>query len=277
MIPALNKEFLAALMSAALLSACGGSEETSDAADVVFTNARVYTVNADMPWAEAVAIKGDKIVYVGDTAGGESWAADSTRRLDLDGQLLLPGFIDSHVHPIAGGAYAKALSLNTYGSVDDWLAAIAAYAADNPELPVLFGYGFLATTFGPVGPTRELIDEVVPDRPAPIMDEGFHAAWANTDAAIEAYRDVMVILYSDVASAYVRIRTTQAQLEFARRNVALNERALELATKRVEAGVAAILDQHQAESNLAAVEAAIPPLETQLHQEPISRGQDTST
>ncbi len=124
-------------------------------------------------------------MYVGDAAGAEALVGASTVRTDAGGQLLLPGFIDSHVHPIAGGAYATALSLDTSGTVEGWVAAIADYAAENADAPVLFGYGFLATTFGPVGPTRQLIDAIVPDRPVLIMDEGFHAAWANT-AALEA-------------------------------------------------------------------------------------------
>ncbi|MBT8065945.1 MAG: amidohydrolase [Gammaproteobacteria bacterium] len=187
----MNRRLYAALASLAMLVACGESTAPDDAAnvdtdkaDVVFTNARVYTVDDDAPWAEAVAVKGDEIVYVGDAAGVETLVGESTQRRDLQGRLLLPGFIDSHVHPIGGGAYAQALSLDTYGTVPEWVEAIAAYAADNPDAPVLFGYGFLATTFGPVGPTRQLIDEVVPDRPVLIMDEGFHAAWANT-AALE--------------------------------------------------------------------------------------------
>ncbi|MGI9236642.1 MAG: amidohydrolase [Woeseiaceae bacterium] len=181
----MNNRPIAVLLCATLLAACGAPTSTKESADIVFTNAHVYTVSAEKPWAEAVAIRGNEIVYVGDAAGAEALVGDTTERRDLQGQLLLPGFIDSHAHPIAGGAYATALSLDTYGSVEDWVAAIANYAAENPDAPVLFGYGFLATTFGPVGPTRQLIDEFVPDRPVLIMDEGFHAAWANT-ATLEA-------------------------------------------------------------------------------------------
>jgi len=167
------------------LSACGEKASQEFVADYLFTNARVYTVDEALPWADVVAVKGNEIVYVGNAAGAKRLISEATSVHDLGGQLLLPGFIDSHVHPIAGGAYATALSLDTFGSVDDWVQAIADYAAENRDAPVLFGYGFLATTFGPVGPTRQLIDDVVPDRPVLIMDEGFHAAWANT-ATLEA-------------------------------------------------------------------------------------------
>ncbi len=167
-----------------LLAACGERAD-DNAADTVITNAAVYTVNDAQPWAEAVAIDGTDIVFVGDGAGAEAFIGESTKVIDAAGQLVLPGFIDTHVHPIAGGGYATALSLETAGTVEEWVAAIEEYAAANEGAPLLFGYGFLATTFGPVGPTRELIDAVVPDKPVLIMDEGFHAAWANT-AALEA-------------------------------------------------------------------------------------------
>jgi predicted amidohydrolase YtcJ len=169
----------------ATTAACGKPKDTADAADFVFTNAKVYTVNDAKPWAEAIAVKGDEIIYVGDAAAAAKLVGPATRRYDLQGRLLLPGFIDSHMHPIMGGAYVNVLSLDTYGTVDDWVAAIAGYATANADAPLLFGYGFLASTFGPVGPTRELIDAIVPDRPVLIVDEGFHGAWANT-AALKA-------------------------------------------------------------------------------------------
>ena len=148
-------------------------------------NARVYTLDERMPWAEAVVVRDDTIVYVGNAAGAKGLTGDATRVMDLGGQLLLPGFIDAHAHPVAGGAYATALSLDTWGTVDDWVEAIAEYAEANQDAELLFGYGFLATTFGPVGPTRQLIDAIVTDKPVLLMDEGFHAAWANT-AALQA-------------------------------------------------------------------------------------------
>lgn len=165
-----------------LISACSANKEPETTADFVFINAKVFTLDDGLPWAEAVAIQGDTILYVGSASLADAFVGKATKRIDLDGQLMLPGFIDTHVHPVAGGAYAKALSLDTSGSVDGWIDAIAEYATANPGQEILFGYGFLATTFGPVGPTRELIDAVVPDRPVLIMDEGFHAAWANSAA-----------------------------------------------------------------------------------------------
>ncbi len=171
---------ITAILMLLVLAAC--SDNSNNYADHVFVNAHVYTVDEEKTWAEALAIRGDEIVFVGDNAGAQKLAGPETVRHDVAGKMMLPGFIDSHTHPIAGGAFATSLSLNTFGSVDDWIAAIDEFAKANPDKPLIFGYGFLATTFGPTGPTRQQIDAVVSDRPVLIIDEGFHGAWANSMA-----------------------------------------------------------------------------------------------
>ena len=163
-----------------VLGGCSGAPK--DGVDTVFFNAAVYTVDASQEWAEAIAVEGDSIVYVGESDAALALAGDNTERIDLQGKLMLPAFVDSHFHPLNGGAYINALSLNTYGTPDEWIAAIADFAEQRPDQEVLFGYGFLATTFGPVGPTRQQIDAVVPNRPVVIVDEGFHGAWLNSAA-----------------------------------------------------------------------------------------------
>jgi predicted amidohydrolase YtcJ len=149
-------------------------------ADLIFVNAKVYTLEDAQPWAEAVAIRGDRIVYVGTRDEAMRFRGDSTQLQDLEGKLLLPGFIDAHSHPIYGGSIAQALSLDTNASVDDWVEAVGEFATANPHLPLIFGYGFLASAFGEEGPTKEQLDAVVSDRPVLLMDEGFHGAWSNS-------------------------------------------------------------------------------------------------
>lgn len=168
------------LFLAAALAAC--SKDEAPGVDTVLLGANVYTVNEAQPSAEAIAIDDGMIVFVGDSAGARKLVGSNTKVHELEGELVLPGFIDTHVHPLHGGGFAKALSLDTFGTTTDWVESIQSYADANPDSDVIFGYGFLASTFGPEGPTRQLIDSVVPDRPVLIMDEGFHGAWANTRA-----------------------------------------------------------------------------------------------
>ena len=109
-----------AVAAALLLGGCAvdpasqtqSQAQTQTSADWVFTNAKVYTLDASQPWVSAVAVAGDKIVYVGSDTAAQRWVGEATTRIDLGGRVLLPGFIDTHVHPLSGGAYAAALSLD---------------------------------------------------------------------------------------------------------------------------------------------------------------------
>lgn len=151
-------------------------------ADLVLFNANIYTVEEKQAWAQAVAVRDGKIVYVGDDAGVKQWLGTDTTQQDMKGKLLLPGFIDSHAHPVMGGAYINSLSLDSFANPTHWLKQVADYAKENKQAKVLFGYGFLASAFGPQGPTSAMLDEVVSDRAVFILDEGFHGGWANSKA-----------------------------------------------------------------------------------------------
>ena len=166
-----------------ILSPLNMAEPASkQSADLVLFNGKIYTVNEKQPWVEAVAVKNGDIIAVGDFSKIKALVGKKTRQYDLQGKMLLPGFVDSHAHPVMGGAYVRSLSLDTFATPKYWLKQIAEYAKQKPDDIVLFGYGFLASAFGPEGPTSAMIDEIVSDRPVYIMDEGFHGAWSNTKA-----------------------------------------------------------------------------------------------
>lgn len=117
----------AALISIGLalsLCGCGGSDEV---ADQIIVNGKVFTANPASPVAEAVALRGDKILAVGDRAAIEQLAGTHTTTIDLGGQLLMPGLIDSHVHAVNGGYFrTSALIANTVQTTDQ----LAAYARE---------------------------------------------------------------------------------------------------------------------------------------------------
>ena len=172
-------------ISLALCGLCACSSPNGNApetGDLALVNARVYTVDEANPLAEAVVFRGDSIIYVGDVAGARKLIGGATDVRDLGGRLMLPGFVEAHMHVMEAGRSATMLELNIEQSIEDWTGAVETYAARNPELPAIVGYGFIASAFGQAGPTRELLDAVVPDRPVLIMDEGWHTAWANTAA-----------------------------------------------------------------------------------------------
>lgn len=152
----------------------------SEQADAVYTGGRVFTVDPERPWAEAVATRGRDIVYVGDAAGAQALIGASTRVVDLGGRLMLPGFVESHIHLLLGSASVSGVIIGMNDTVDDILAAVAEYAAAHPNVPVIFGATFNSLLFDTAGPDRALLDAVVADRPVILMDHTMHSAWANT-------------------------------------------------------------------------------------------------
>src|SRR5215471_14022241 len=96
--PALRGAACALVAACAAAAPRAGSEAT---ADLVLTGAAVYTVDAARSWAQAVAVRGGRIVYVGGDAGARAFVGPTTRVVPLAGRMLLPGFQDAHVHPLA--------------------------------------------------------------------------------------------------------------------------------------------------------------------------------
>lgn len=190
----LNRVLVAALLIAPVLAApvqaavgtgAGRTEAgrtEAGRADRLLHNARVYTMDPARPWAEAVAIAGDQLVYVGDLEGAADYIDDDTQKLDLGGKLVLPGFIDTHIHVGDTFPWVFAASLSPDMGPQEVLAAVAEYARANPEQSPIIGNGFLGAAFGEQGPTAAQLDQVVPDRPVMLFDEGFHTAWINSKA-----------------------------------------------------------------------------------------------
>lgn len=148
--------------------------------DFVFHNARVYTVSDAQPWAQAIAVTGNQISYVGDDAGALALAGSDTQVVDMAGELMLPGFVEGHIHPFVGAFMTAGVDLQVPTGADA-LAAIAAYAEQHPEGPVR-GFGWRVDMFGPDGPTRAELDAVLPDRPGFFFAIDGHSMWANSAA-----------------------------------------------------------------------------------------------
>ncbi|MEO2034268.1 MAG: amidohydrolase family protein [Planctomycetaceae bacterium] len=154
----------------------------AEPANFVFTNGKIYTVNEQQPWAEAVAVSGNKIVYVGDNAGSKAFVGDGTESIDLKGRLVLPGFVESHIHIAAGAGTTSGLILSTTDSTEQVLEKVHSYAAANPKKKTIFGASYLSFIFDDNGPSKELLDKIVPDRPVFLMDHTLHSVWVNSKA-----------------------------------------------------------------------------------------------
>jgi predicted amidohydrolase YtcJ len=149
-------------------------------AELILHSGRIYTMNAIAPWAEAVAILDGRFLYVGDSAGAEAFAGPGTRREDLGGQFVLPGLIDSHIHIGNSLPFLFAAKLSPAMTPGEVLDAMRTHAEAFPSQNPVLGKGFLGASFGPLGPTAEMLDEAVPDRAAILIDEGSHTAWINS-------------------------------------------------------------------------------------------------
>jgi predicted amidohydrolase YtcJ len=158
-------------------------------ADLLLTGARVHTMNAAHPRAEAVAIKDGRIVAVGTSSAANEWRGPRTEVIALDGCMLLPGFQDAHIHAIHGGIVQSQCDLHDVGGVDNYLERIARYAAGHPAEPWIVGGGWSMDDFPGGTPHRSLLDRVVPDRPVFLPNRDWHGAWVNSRALQLAHID----------------------------------------------------------------------------------------
>lgn len=186
----INKKIIL-LMFAVVLSGCNAAKGPNqhDFADRVLTNAKVYTVNPGQPWAEAIAIKDGRFVYVGDNAGIKKWLGPETEKHDLEGKLVLPGLIDSHIHPglVSGSAELAVMPFTEvyplpYTGRKEVLTWLKKYAAKNPKLPSIVAASWRQEDFGAAGPNKRDLDEVVSDRPVILLERWGHGCWMNSKA-----------------------------------------------------------------------------------------------
>ena len=189
------KKLLLVTAAIGLLEGCSKIEENENAAgddmaaavctpaDIVLTNGVVYTVNENNPNAEAIAIKDSKFIYVGDNDGAARYACGDANVIDLAGQAVYPGLIESHGH-IAGVGFREVnLNLQGINSLAEMLAAVKAYADANPEQPWVIGRGWIEKVWPEKRfPTRQELDEIVPDRPVYLTRADGHASVINTVA-----------------------------------------------------------------------------------------------
>lgn len=157
--------------------------ESPQPADIIVVNARVYTINPKQLWAEAIAVRGDKILAVGDKTKIESYRGKTTKVIDADGRLLLPGFTDCHIHFMDGSLGLTRVDLNGAGTVAEIQRRVKAYADSHPQEPWIQGMGWAYPTFKPSGlPDKKILDDIVSDRPIYLVAFDGHSSWANSKA-----------------------------------------------------------------------------------------------
>ena len=156
-------------------------------ADLIIENARVLTMNSAAPRAEAIAIRGATILAVGTRDEIAATAGPATRRIDAQGNTVMPGLVEAHLHLFAGAFGLRLLHLDGISGMRALRDAVHAYAAANPHEALLICKAADYNLFGDgIATTRQLLDQAIGDRPAIFIAGDHHTAWANTIALEKA-------------------------------------------------------------------------------------------
>jgi predicted amidohydrolase YtcJ len=153
--------------------------------DLLFTGGVVHTVDPAVPEADTVAVRDGRIAWVGLRGDAPDWVLEAAETVELHGRTLVPGFVDAHNH-VRLGSDAECAQLAGADSLAEVGVRLQAWLADHPDAAWVEGEGYTyAGMVDGAHPTRQQLDELVPDRPAAIFSYDVHTLWLNT-AAVEA-------------------------------------------------------------------------------------------
>lgn len=177
------KKVIGILIGLVFLFIPGAVAQSKPAADLIITNAKVWTVDSARPMAQAIAVLGDRIVAVGSVAEVDTWRGPSTRVVDAGGKLVLPGFDDAHVHFVSGGLQLAAIQLNDATSREEFARRIGERAGKTAKGEWILGGDWDETKWTPAGlPSKELIDRATPGTPVFVNRYDGHMSLANSVA-----------------------------------------------------------------------------------------------
>jgi predicted amidohydrolase YtcJ len=171
------------LVVSTLLFTCFCGAQSKPAADLIITNAKIWTVDKSRPNVQAVAVLGDRIVAVGSNAEIDSWRGSHSQVIDAGGKLLLPGFNDSHVHFVSGGIQLDSVDLKNAASPQEFARLIGERAKRTPRNEWIVGGNWDETKWNPPNiPVKELVDTLTPDTSVFVTRYDGHMGLANSVA-----------------------------------------------------------------------------------------------
>ncbi|MDL2318038.1 amidohydrolase [Eubacteriales bacterium OttesenSCG-928-A19] len=179
-----NNRYVSLLLFALVLfgSAFAQATEGPAEADIVFTNGVIFTADREGTIASALAVKDGRILLVGDDEDALAFAGANTLLRDLDGQFMMPGLIDAHIHSVLPSFFD--IDVTACTAIDDLIEVASAYVDGHPEQASYFGFGYQVSMFEGIekekGPRKERLDEICPDKPLAIIAYAGHELWVNS-------------------------------------------------------------------------------------------------
>ena len=164
-------------LSMVFLISCSYTNET---ADIVYYNAKIWTGDSSAPWASAVAIKGNTIIYSGNNYS--SYKGEKTTMVDLEGKLLVPGFMDNHTHFLSGGYNLASVDLRKAHSKQEFISILKEYCEKYPDDRWILGGDWDHEAWGGELPEKEWIDSITGNHPVLLSRYDGHMALVNTKA-----------------------------------------------------------------------------------------------
>lgn len=173
--------FLLLISFTALPTHADLNESSCGPADYLFLNGYVYTVDPANPVSEAVAVKGNQIIYVGNIDEAQQFRGSDTLIINLSGAMLMPGFIDGHNHIISGALQKQGIKLTGARNFEEVIERIQEYVTSHPDMEVYTGYDWDFYMFQGTDPTRHDLDTIT-NKPIILFNTDTHNAWFNTRA-----------------------------------------------------------------------------------------------
>jgi hypothetical protein len=166
-----------------LVSCARAQAQKPSTADLILRNARIYTSNPRQPWAEALAIRGNRIVAVGAESDIARLRGRHTQVIDVGGRMAMPGIIDSHIHFLSGSQSLDQIYLDDADTAAEIQRRVKEYSDAHPARKWLLGRGWVYSAFRPSGlPTKDILDRIIADRPVVLENYDGHSIWVNSKA-----------------------------------------------------------------------------------------------
>ncbi|NCG05825.1 MAG: amidohydrolase family protein, partial [Gammaproteobacteria bacterium] len=172
---------ISTLIAAVILAGCG-SDPKVEPADLVFSGGAVFTSDPDQPTASAVAVRGERIVYVGEEAGIAPFIGAGTRQIDIGNGLLISGLMDSHTHVFNGSFSDVGVNLSLADTRAKLQSALEAIRDANPGSGPVYARGWQNHLFPKTGPTAQELDAIFGDRIVILGSVDGHSRWFSSRA-----------------------------------------------------------------------------------------------